>query len=445
MPGIVSSLYTRVLEWVGPRQMPTGTGFQAGYERQLSIPQISQTRWILEDIEGAIAAADVGNLRLAARLHKALTRDGDIHGVGSTRTLGLVQLPVRFRGDDEMVDALAEDFREVFPSDQLALLMWDYISMRLAVGEFIEVEGAKPVLRRIDPEWLWYRWSEDRYYYQSTHGMIPINPGDGRWVLFGAGSVQPINNGLLWALARAYVSKEHAYFYRENYNSKLANAARVGTVPQGASIEQEQSWFEKIAAWGASNTFVTKPGYTVDILEGKGTGFETYTDTINSCNEEIKICIAGQSVTTDGGTGFTNASIFENIRSDLIQGDAEALATFLNIQGLPVWADWKFGAQASDRKIECAWDVTPPKDLNAQATAMNGMAVAAKALNEVLATTGKEVDMDEMVKRFGVAVRDRVASAIQPAAPDPTQPQAKAWKRTINADRTPYVLRAIAA
>lgn len=401
--GLASSLMTRVRSYVGPRELPTGDTFADGMERQLSIPQASQTRWFLSDLEAAVLSSDTGNLKLAGRLCKSLRRDGVIHGVLSTRTEGLVQLPVRFKGSDALVAAAQEDFRAVFPQPELALLAGDGRLLGVGVAEFVQIEGARPVLRRLDPEFLWYRWAEDRWYYQSIHGMLPINPGDGRWVLhIPGGSVQPWQQGLWMALGRAYIAKEHAYFLRENYSSKLANPARVAVAPQGASDAMTQSFFQKLAAWGVNTVFALKPGWDVKIVEAKGEGYQVFQQTIETCNEEMIITVAGQVVTTTGGTGFTNANVFSAIRADLIQADSDGLAATLNAQGLPVWANERFGNDAGD--IACAWDVTPPKDLNSEATALTGAANAVKALNEVLAQYGDRVDIREIARRFGVPI-----------------------------------------
>jgi hypothetical protein len=378
--------------------------------RQLAIPQMSQTRWFLSDLESAILLADTGQLRLAGRLCKSLRRDGVLHGVLSTRTEGLVQLPVRFKGRDELIAGADEDFRAVFPQSELALLAGDGRLLGAGVGEFVQIEGAKPVLRRLDPEFLWYRWSEDRWYYQSIHGMLPVNPGDGRWVLhIPGGSVQPWQQGLWMALGRAYIAKEHSYFLRENYSSKLANPARVAVAPQGSPDAMTNAFFQKVAQWGVNTVFALKPGWDVKIVEAKGEGYQVFQQTIETCNEEMIITVAGQVVTTTGGTGFTNANVFSAIRSDLIQADADGLAATLNVQGLPVWANERYGANAGD--ISCAWDVTPPKDLNSEATALTGAANAVKALNEVLAQYGERVDMREIARRFGVPV-EKLAAAV---------------------------------
>jgi Fe2+ transport system protein B len=117
-------------------------------------------------------------------------------------------------------------------------------------------------------------------------------------------------------------------------------------------------------------------------------------------------------VTTTGGSGFQNSAIHSTIRSDLIQSDADALAATLNVQAIPVWTNERFGADAAENAPRVSWDVTPPKDLNAEATAMNQAAIAAKAMNEVLAPYGKRVDLDELARRYGVPVVDLEAAAM---------------------------------
>lgn len=407
--GIFSSLLTRVFDYVGPRDLSMGTSFEDGYSRQASPPPIAQTRWHLADLETAIVSANTGNLRIPGRLWRSLRRDGQLAGVLSTRTHGLVQLPLRFAGDEQLVDELKNDFRHVFPLSELALLDGDGIGLGVGVGEFVQIPGCLPVLKRLDPEFLQYRYAEDRWYYQATHGTLPVNPGDGRWVLHcPGGAVQPWSHGLWAALGRAYIAKEHAFFFRENYSSKLANAARVAQSPAGASDSIRQGFFAKLAAWGVNTVFDLPPGWEVKLLESNGRGYEVFQDTIKTANDEMIVTLAGQLVTTTGGAGFQNANIFSTIRTDLIQADADGLAETLLTQGIPVWANERFGAKAADQRTRAFWDVTPPKDLNAEATAINQAAIAVKAMNEVLAPYGQRVKIDEIARRFAVPVEKLV-------------------------------------
>lgn len=405
---VFSSLLTRVREYVGPRVLPTGTSFDDGRERQMSAPK-SITRWHLQDLEGAVVQADNGGLRFAGQLWRSMRRDGQIAGVLSTRTQGLVQLPMRLLGDQREVEALAQDFAAVFPTSELALLVADGIGLGIGVAEFVQVDGALPVLRRLDPEKLSYRWAEDRWYYESIHGIEPVNPGDGRWVLHcPGGAVQPWNNGMWAALGRAFIAKEHAFFFRENYSSKLANAARVATSPSGATDVQKLSFFQRVAAWGVNTVFDLPPGWDVKLLESNGRGYEVFQETIRTANEEIVITLAGQSVTTDGGAGFSNSAIHEAIRSDLIQADANALAFTLNQFAIPVWRAERFGGFAANDAFVTTveWDVTPPSDLTKEATALMQAANAVKAMNELAVAAGKQVDLEDIARRYGAKLVD---------------------------------------
>ena len=73
---------------------------------QLSpLPQ-TQTRWYLADLESAMVAADAGDLSRAARLCRAMRRDGVLAGLLSTSCGGLVRLPKRFSGKEEICQDL---------------------------------------------------------------------------------------------------------------------------------------------------------------------------------------------------------------------------------------------------------------------------------------------------------------------------------------------------
>jgi len=396
-----------------------GTSLAEGMERQLTPPPLSQTRWHLTDLEAAIAQADNGNLRMCGRLCRWLRADGTVTGVLSTRTLGLVQLPVRFSGEDErIVEELRSDFRSVFPTSELALMAGDGDLAGVGLGEFVQIDGAKPVLVRRDPEFISYRASEDRWYYQTIRGLEPVNPGNGRWVLhLPGGVVNPWAHGLWRPLARSVIPKDHAFHLRENYSSKLANAARVAIAPLGAPAEVQAGFFQKVMSWGANTVFGLPQGWDVKLIESNGRGYEVFQETIKTANEEIIITIAGQLVTTTGGAGFANAAIHSTIRSDLIQSDADALAATLNEQAVPVWANERFGAAAAEKRTRVSWDVTPPKDRGAEANAINVAAQAAKAMNEVLAGVGKRVNIEELARRYQVPVEDLEQAIKEQPAP----------------------------
>lgn len=373
----------------------------------------SRLRWYLKDLERAEQNADVGILTLAAQLMRAARKDGVYSGVLSTRTDGLVRLPKRFRGNQDIIASLDKGsdetisvFDSMHPAAELALLAKDGIELGVGVAELVEVKDRPyPVLVRLEPEFLQYRWSENQWYYRSLAGVIPIVPGDGRWVLhMPGGRMSPWQNGLWRAIGRAYIRKEHAAFYRDNWQAKLANAARVATSPQAASQAQKDGWFQRVASWGVNTVFSITPGYDVKLLESNGRGHESFKETIEDQNNELVIAVAGQTVTTDGGTGFANADIHKSIRADLIQATAEALAHTINTQTLPSYIIDNFGEDALDDPATVEWDVTPAKDRNAEASAMVTASAAMRQLTEALAAHDMSLDAEAFAIQFGIPV-----------------------------------------
>lgn len=408
---------------------------RAAFGGQLQPPPQSKTRWYLSDVETAEIQADGGILAPAARLMRAAKKDGVLSGVLSTRTAGLVRLPKRFRGRAEYVQDLQQGgdrarsvFDEMCPAAELALLAGDGETLGVGVAELVPVKGREyPVLVRLDPEFLIYRWNENRWYFRSIAGLLPITPGDGRWVLHIPGGRNAPWQAALWrALGRAFIRKEHANLHKDSWEAKLANPARVATAPQGSTEAQKQSWFQKVMAWGTNTVFGLTPGYSVELLESNGRGYDSFLKTIDGQDREMIIAVAGQTVTVDGGTGFANADIHKSIRADLIKSTADGLAYTVNTQILPQWVETLVGPDASDEEVAAAlrdcptveWDVAPPRDRKVEAEVLSALGAGVQALRAALAGSGRDVDVVAFCERFGVPLRDAEAVAAPVAAND---------------------------
>lgn len=409
---------------------------------QLQPQTLPHTRWYLAQLEAAEYDADAGNLELAAKLMRAARTDGVFGGVLSTRTGGLVRLPKRFRGDADVVKALesgSEDIRsvfdEMFPPMELALLAADGITLGVGVGELVPVEGRDyPVFVRLEPQFLVYRWIENRWYFKSVAGLLPITPGDGHWLLHTPGGrMSPWINGIWRAIGRCFIRKEHASLHKDNWEGKLANPARVAVSPAGAGEQQADNWFKAVMAWGVNTVFGMRPGYDVKLVESNGRGWESFTKTIDASNTEMIICVAGQTVTTDGGTGFANADVHKTIRADLIKQTADDLAYTVNTQGIPAFVAARFGEAAIDSKPAVVeWDVTPPRDRAAEAQALTATATALQQLTAALQPYGLTPDVAALALRFNVPVNKTAeeGAAAEGAVPVESSGQAAAAQDT---------------
>jgi hypothetical protein len=393
-----------------PRECEAADARRAALGPSISRQTSPQLRWYLSDLEDAMIAADAGRLRGAARLWRAMRCDGVIAGLLSTCTDGLVRLPHSFAGSDEQVDRLRGNrtfsvFDSMLPASELALLAADGRGLGVAIGELVPVRGRDyPVLVRLEPEWLRYSWPDARWYYTTTAGDLPVTPGDGRWVLHvPGGRVAPWQHGLWYALGEAWIPKTHAKSYRSNWESKLANPARVAVSPSASTDEQSEAWFQRVMAWGVNTVFGLRPGYDVKLLESNGRGHEAFASTIATSNEEIIIALAGQLVTTTGGTGFANADIHKSIRADIIKAIADSLAHTINTQAIPPWVVARWGVAALDGRAMVSWDVSPPKDRAAEGQALSAFAQGVTALRAALAPYGRDVDMPALLASHGLS------------------------------------------
>jgi hypothetical protein len=357
--------------------------------------------------------ADTGDLSGAGRLMRSVRKDGTFAGVLASRTGGLVRLPKKFRGAPAIVselelghDSVRSVFDEMFPPTELANFLADGILLGVAVGILEPVEGRDyPVFVRLEPENLRYRWTENRWYYVTIVGQVPIEPGLGRWVLHTPGGrIAPWQHGLWRAIGQSWIDKQHARLHKANWEAKLANPARVAVSPQGAGEKQKQSWFKAVMAWGVNTVFGVTPGYDVKLLESNGRGYECFLETIKTSDRDMVIGMTGSTVLVDGGTGFANADVHAAIRADLIKGDAEGLAYTLNTQGIPPWVVERWGEAGLEQSGLVEWDITEPSDHTQESAAMGQAATAITTLRAALEGTGVELDVPAFAVRFAIPV-----------------------------------------
>lgn len=387
---------------------------------QLAPMPTSQTRWYLADLEQAVFQADAGNLQPAARLCRAMRRDGQIQGLMRTLTSGVVSLPRKFYGDDEQVEALQARngsrsvYDDMLPPSELSLLTHDGEELGVGAAELVPVPGRDyPVMVRLEPEFLRFRWNENRWYYSSVAGQIPIDPGNGRWILHTPGGrVAPWMSGRWYALGRSYINKEHALLSRSNYIAKLANPARAAVAPREASQPERVGMLARLISWGLNTVFELPPGWDVKLIESKGEGYQVFQAEVDTADKEIAVTIAGQVVTVDGGAGFQNSDIHRLIRGDIITDCAKAIAYTLNTQAIPPWIYAWYGGDAIRNGAIVEYDSARPKDLKAEADSMVAAAQAVAQLREVLANYGRDVDVREVMTRFSVPTVDAPAALL---------------------------------
>jgi hypothetical protein len=363
-------------------------------------PEI-QVEWLLQQRTEAIESAVAGDLSPASLLWKSICTDGTFMGVLGVYSAGITALPRKWRGDPGLVSQLmlgSDSVRSVYdnmvPPDQSELMLQDGKGMGVAVGEIVPVPGRYyGVLRRLPPEGLRYRWSSNMgsWFYQTTSGLLPITPGDGRWVLWEPGGTDaaPWERGAWIYASRAYINKEHAILEQANFCRTLANPAILTTTPQGASESDRSAWFGAFANWGMNMVASAPvPGYDAKVLEIQGQGFRAFKDMIDAANQELIISIWGTNVPVTGGAAFASTDLFASPKDVLTKRAARSWDHLVNTQIIPAWTIATAGLDALEGSPCIETDATPPKDSTAIAQSWIQMASSVREVYEVSKLAG---------------------------------------------------------
>lgn len=398
----------------------------------MELPTLSVTDWSPESVIAALREADGGMMIRPADLVEAMFGDDRVQGVLSTRTLGLLGLPLQYFGEPGMVAELRGtealggapgvpgDFSRMYPVAELAkLAMWG-ILLGLGLGERVPDEEraigerSAPRLKIWHPRWLRYQWFDDTWWLTTKEGEIQLDLTSGRWILYlPYGAHRPWAYGAWRAIALPWILKQFALRDRARHSEVLGSAARVGTAPAGATEQQRRSWLADIKRMARDHAAVMPAGYTISMVEASATARgEIYTTSIEWADRAIAITIAGQFVTTEGTKGFSNGEIHAQIRYDLIQFTAESLSECLYRNGLIFWAIDNHGTTAAPF---VRWDCTPPEDKQALATAYGALGDAIQKLDTALAASAKRVDAVAIVSKFGIPIMDLATPAAAPA------------------------------
>lgn len=400
------------------------------------LPTRVQSQWTPGQIKTALSGADSGNLTQVADLSESVMQDDRVRGVLSTRTDGMLGLPLTFIGDDDVTAALEGDdttkgdWWSMFPESELSKLMRWGLTLGVAIGQRVIMRDRQlgqrevPVLKTWHPRWLRRQLATTepgKWLLTTANGQIEIEPGDGEWIIYCPyGGDRPWADGAWRALSFAWILKQFALHDRARHSEVLGSPARVGIAPEGATQRGRTQWLNQLKGMGRDTAMVLPPGYDLKMVEATGRTWEIYTKQIEWADSASSVVLAGQTVTTEGQSGFSRGNIHERIARDLIRFGAETLSTTLREQALMPWASDNFGD--AQRAPWPQWDTKPPEDKKQSAETAERLGKAIQELDLALMPSNRRVDGDAVVAKFGIPTVEGAA----PLPPRATPPRAPA-------------------
>lgn len=379
----------------------------------------ARTDWTPSSIQHALAAADNGMLRDAADLVETLLTDDRVSGVTSTRTLGMLGLPLSFVGDESLALALSGDdatdgeWDAMHPESELAQLVSWGIILGVGLAQRVKLprgagEPERCALRVWHPRHLRYQYSSDidsvtggTWHLQTRNGDVEIAPGDGEWVLYTPyGSERPWAHGLWRTLAFVWILKQFALIDRARHLEVLGSPIRVGIAAEGATEDGRRKWQRALANLSRDSALVLPSGYKLELVEATGNSWEMYESQVKWADHAIAVTINGQVVTTEGSTGFSDGKEQGGIARSLVRFTAKTLGSCLRSQSLQHWVNANHAGKVPPRPH---WDAESSAERLERARSMISLGEAVSRMDAALASSGKRIDTDALAQHYGIA------------------------------------------
>lgn len=342
------------------------------------LPIRTFTDWSVSDVKSALSELEYGSFARAAMMVDAMGRDDRIGGVLDTRAKGVLGLPLGFEPpEDGKGEAIVEDLEgnwwTMAAEDDLEeLLKWG-IMLGVVPGELVWEFGEQwiPRVKVWHPQYLEYRWDERRYYIHTADGPVPIELGNGKWVLFtpGGGS-RPWMGGLVRRLAIPWLIRNFALRDWARYSEVHGLPIRKARVPSNSKKEDKDRFLSQVADLGNESVILTpfdenakgdEKGFDLLLEEAKGESWEGFERLLGKCESCIAITVLGQNLTTEvTGGSYAAANVHANVRQDYIEADTNGLSTTLREQAVTWWAEFNHG----NRELAPwpKWKTTPPPE-----------------------------------------------------------------------------------
>lgn len=388
--------------------------FQKPYTELMYRAEVSG--WTPNRVTSAAASAEAGNFTMLSDLIETLMQDDRVDGVLSTRTHGLLGMPMSFNGGSDPAKADLEgkpdrpgSWWEQHEEAELVTLMKWGITMGIGLAQRIPIPRAPGQMQRYrletwSPRWLQYQWSATQgthWFVQTTEGRVPIYQNGGEWVLFTPyGRRRPWDAGKWRSLVFPWLLKRYSLEDRANFSQVLGSPIWMGKAGAGSTEKQRNLFLSQLVNLGKNGKLVLPEGWDLQMKEAASKSWEIFTEQVTWADKAITVVLAGQLVTTEGTSGFSTGNVHDEIKDDLIRFDARRLEECLRTQCLEPWARYNFGDPEAAPWPK--WQTERPEDLSTKADMLTKAGEAIKQLDEALGPHALRVDVGAMCEQFDI-------------------------------------------
>jgi Protein of unknown function (DUF935) len=346
------------------------------------IPNVTVSHgWNLEGVRRALIEHQQGLFEMSAQLVDSIFGNARIQATLGSRTSGLFGQETRFKAANkssaakECLDAWVSCWPRLGTDVALTTVNAYEIMMGWHPSQLLwDTAGPiwEPSLQPWHQRFTYYNWGDFQFKAISADGIVPITPGDGKWVLharkgFGI-NARPWIFGTVRGVAQPWMYRNFAERDLARLSEVHGMPIRLGMFPAGADEVQRDRFAQQLANLGSETTIMLQKGadgagqdYGAALLEAEHGNYEVMIALRDSADMEIILAIVFQNMTTEvKGGSFAAATAVGDILQRGIQGDNKAWRHTIREQIAKPFASINFGD--ADLAPWTDWDVQPVGD-----------------------------------------------------------------------------------
>jgi Protein of unknown function (DUF935) len=258
-----------------------------------------------------------------------------------------------------------------------------------------------PLLRPWFPQYEYYEWMSRRYMALGSNAVIPIVPGNGKWVEHAPhGSYRGWIRGAIRPVCEPWMLRHFGFRDMARFGEVHGNPTRVGYVPAVADPVERSNFETSLSNLGADAAMIVprgvdgqeNNGYGYELVEAQSKAWQVHPTQIDRCDMAIVLAILMQNLTTevDGGS-YGAAKVHMDVRQGGTQFDNQSWKHTIYTQIARPFAFLNFGD--ADLAPWTSWDVVGSDEYEHNADQWDK---AATGMNQFAQAGMRFTDADEV-------------------------------------------------
>ncbi|MBF2055098.1 MAG: DUF935 family protein [Candidatus Sericytochromatia bacterium] len=149
------------------------------------------------------------------------------------------------------------------------------------------------------------------------------------------------------------------------YLEKFGAPTALGEFPRTASETEQRQLLSTLSEVSTESGIAVPEGFKISLLEASRGGNASYENWQKYWDSAIAKIILGQTMTTDDGSSYSQATVHYDVRQDLVAADADLICESANCSWVKWLIDWNFPGAAYPKIYR---DMEDAEDIDARVT-----------------------------------------------------------------------------